>query len=161
MPSQLSTMAGSRKRPFRTPIQPSKFDSDQYSSQNNAFLPDHQPTKKLRRACHQPPIKIFQDPTTPLDSPDSALSNASIPEPIRSPPITKSIVKPCNFYVEIPRLQDIKQRPLQQINYNGNGLIDLLDICHRPDKKISIAATRKWQQNQPNDHTSTFSTLFR
>jgi hypothetical protein len=66
--------------------------------------------------------------------------------------------------VEIPKrsisdtqatlLSTTSQTPLQSISGNIRHSSKILSMLRKPEKKISFQIGKKWEQNQPNDHTS-------
>jgi hypothetical protein len=66
--------------------------------------------------------------------------------------------------VEIPRrsisdsqatlLPEASQTPLGTISGNIQHSSKILSMLRKPEKKVSFQIGKKWEQNQPNDHTS-------
>ena len=138
-PSQVRPSRGSRKRI----LQPDGTFSQSFYSQAdlNPLVEYIENTPKRRRRLS---FEVYQDSLVSLESPKSGDSRD----------INESQIAPQDSLLEEIILDQSATRPsLVDINTNISTPKHLLE-CLKPDLPINWSCVKKWQDNQPNDHTS-------
>jgi len=138
-PSQVRPSRGSRKRI----LQPDGTFSQSFYSQADLNTPVEyiENTPKRRRRLS---FEVYQDSFISLESPKLGDSSD----------INESQIAPQDSLLEeiIPD-QSATRPPLVDIDANIPTPKHLLE-CLKPDLPINWSCVKKWQDNQPNDHTS-------
>jgi hypothetical protein len=98
------------------------------------------------------------------DTPDSYLQEHSPPKPRPQKLIFQGVVIPRTFFSQnfdsqTTLVPTASQTPLQPISGNIQHSSKILSMLRKPEMKVSFNKGRKWELNQPNDHTSTSLSL--
>src|SRR5271155_3460028 len=139
-PSQVRPSRGSRKRILQSD---GTFSQSFYSQ---ADLNPIENTPKRRRRLS---FEVYQDSLISLESPKLGDSRD----------INESQIAPQDSLLEeIISDQSATRPPLVDINTNIPTPKHLLE-CLKPNLPISWSCMKKWQENQPNNHTSNYYTF--
>ena len=154
-PSQIRSNRGSRKRILQSD---GTFSQSFYSQADlNPLVEYIENTLKRRRRLS---FEVYEDSLISLESPKLGYSRD----------INESQIAPQDSLLEeiIPNSdillndsnsdQSATRPPLVDINTNIPTPKHLLE-CLKPNLLISWSCVKKWQENQPNDHTSNYYTF--
>jgi hypothetical protein len=154
-PSQIRPRRGSRKRI----LQPDGTFSQSFYSQAdlNPLVEYIENTPKRRRRLS---FEVYEDSLISLESPklgDSRDINESQIAPQDS--LLEEIIPNSDILLnESNSDQSATRPPLVDIDTNIPTPKHLLE-CLKPNLPISWSCVKKWQENQPNDHTSNYYTF--
>jgi hypothetical protein len=98
------------------------------------------------------------------DTPDSYLQELSPLKPRPQKLIFQGVVIPRTFFSQnfdsqATLVPTASQTPLAPISGNIQHSSKILSMLRKPEMKVSFNKGRKWELNQPNDHTSTCLSL--
>jgi hypothetical protein len=95
------------------------------------------------------------------DTQNSALQEIQTPKSFSQKSIFVGVVIPKTSFSESQAtlIPTASQTPLVSISGNTQHSSKILSMLRKPEKKVSFTQGKKWEENQPNDHTSKFKSL--
>ena len=130
-------------------------------SQNPSISIPAEKKIKLSSFSQSQPTQLFQEIPIYSKSPLSEDSESVIE--IQKKQVFVEITNKTSFdFLKYSPLPDsiYSRTPLGPKNTNIQLSRAITDYIRKPDQKISWGCIRKWQNSQPNDHTSKFSIIY-
>jgi hypothetical protein len=96
------------------------------------------------------------------DTQNSALEEIQTPKSFSQKSIFLGVVIPKTSFLDSQEtlVPTASQTPLVSISGNIQHSSKILSMLRKPDMKVSFTKGKKWEEKQPNDHTSKFFYLY-